>query len=542
MERPGYDINPAIAEWASARGIPVQSPPVSLTEPKNGGTLNILGVYPPGGWDPHRSLTYRLHTPYSFTNERPLRYDYGAQSDPTGPGLRPIAGVVESWEYKDPTTLVLNIRKGVKFHDIAPVNGREMVASDIKFTLERIQNTVGAGQAIKIKDLVSITIIDEYTLELKTRVPVASLLDHLGGVYFEILAPEVQAKFGDFVREESIIGVGPFQLLEYDPGNLLVYERHPNYYDPDRPHVDRVQYINIPSSQTQTQDAAFRTGQLDIMRDISPSRYGNLSETNPDAFYQIWVGGNAPQALAFQVNDRPFNDLRVRQAMSLAIDREGWIDSIYKGWAMFAGSVMPGQGDFWLPPAQHGKAATDYYKYDPVRARALLADAGFPNGFEIDLNTTPAYPPPFGSNFELVAQSLQDIGIKVNIKTKEYGAFITTTYRGKYEGAGYFYPFGDATEPDEFLMTMLHSEGVKNQSQVKDTVLDAMLEAQSQEIDLAKRIEIVHDIQRYMGEQIYMIFAPKPVDIAGIQPWIKNWSSKQGYDWGGPASVAWIVK
>jgi peptide/nickel transport system substrate-binding protein len=235
----------------------------------------------------------------------------------------------------------------------------------------------------------------------------------------------------------------------------------------------------------------------------------------------------------------PFNDVRVRRAISLAIDRQGIIDAVsMRGQPTPA--VAPGLTEWSVPIDQLGAGAR-YYQTDPKEAKRLLAEAGHAKGFKTQLNFTGGYGRDLIDAVQLVQQYLKDVGIEVELKQQEYGAYIATTFVGKYEGMATG-PISIAWEPDSVLYAMYVPDHPRNSSHVNDPKLLAMLQEQRRTKDLEARKKLIFDIQRYIAEQQYYIFTTSGMITGTWQPYVKNYGPNLSFDYGGRTAALWLDK
>jgi ABC-type transport system substrate-binding protein len=165
-----------------------------------------------------------------------------------------------------------------------------------------------------------------------------------------------------------------------------------------------------------------------------------------------------------------------------------------------------------------------YYRYDPAAARQLLADAGYPNGLQVDLISTPGYGQVWVQGVELMVQDLKSIGVEAALKMQEYTSYVSSTFQGKFEGGnvlvyGLETPF---TEPHDFLFAMHHPRGVRNHAGVNDSKLTAMIEQQARTLDRAARKSQVYDIQRYLAEQMYYPPVATSTATVGLAPYVRE--------------------
>ena len=216
-----------------------------------------------------------------------------------------------------------------------------------------------------------------------------------------------------------------------------------------------------------------------------------------------------------RTDQKPFSDVRVRQAMSLAIDRQGIIDATAEG----VGRVQPARcrpalKDWSIPMSQLGEGAK-YYKHDPAEAKRLLAAAGYPQGFQGTMCFTTYGSTVLVDAMQLVLKNLKDVGIDAKLDQKEYGAYIASCFNGNFPSMTYG-PQTPFLDPDNFLYAQYYPGEPKNQSHINDPVVADMLVRQRRTFDVAKRREIIYEIQRYLAKQQYYVQTPSGVVRGGV--------------------------
>src|SRR5262249_34111121 len=212
--------------------------PVQAQTPKRGGVFRIAGFEPPN-FDPHATPHWWCFVALSFTHSRLVRVKAGPG---VTPGTLPVEGdLAESWTQPNDTTHVFKLRKGVRWHNKPPVNGRELTADDVKYTYERFLTIKGNGNKPVLEMVDKIEAVDRYTVKFSLSEPFAWFLDALASTSTWIVAREAVEKFGDLKRPEAVIGTGPWMLERYEPNVRAVFVRHPNYFVPGLPYVDGVE-------------------------------------------------------------------------------------------------------------------------------------------------------------------------------------------------------------------------------------------------------------------------------------------------------------
>jgi len=508
-------------------------------QPKRGGVLRVRGYDPPH-FDHHLTLNFKTNTTLSFAYSTLVRYQVGAAVRPGTFTIEPH--LAERWEQPDDTTYIFYLRQGVKWHNKPPLNGRELVADDVKFTYDRFMTESGNPLRFALESVDHIDVVDRYTVKFILKEPFVWLVNVLANPYSTwIIAPEVVQQFGDLKKPESVIGTGPFILERYEPNVKTVFKRNPDYFLKDQPYVDGVEWLVIEDPSTGL--AMYRAGQIDC----GPAAWWSVRQQDLEAFqksqprlvYQDFLS-NVTSSVVYLRNDMPpFNDVRVRRAISMAIDRQGIIDGVY-----MRGEPTPaiarGATEWSLPIDQLGEGAR-YYQYDPKEARRLLAEAGFPKGFKTAISTTNGYGPDLLDAVQLVQRYLKDVGIEAEMKLQEYGAYMATTFLGKYEGLA-MGPLSITWEPDSVLYGMYAPDQPRNSGHVSDPKLTTMLKEQRRTQDLEARRQLIFDIQRYVATQQYYIYTNSNMITGTWQPYVKNYAPNPTFDYGGRAAALWLER
>jgi len=207
--------------------------------PRRGGTLTIRGWDPPL-FDAMLTTAYRVHVALSFTHSRLVKHRAGPA---VAPGTFAIEGdLAESWSQPSETTYVFKLRRGVRWHPKPPVNGRELTAADVKYTIERFLGLKGNPSAYMLRAVERVETPDAYTVRFVLREPHAWFLEMLASpMSVAIVAHEAVEKFGDLKKAESVVGTGPWMLESHRPNVGLTFVRHPHYFQPGLPYIDRVE-------------------------------------------------------------------------------------------------------------------------------------------------------------------------------------------------------------------------------------------------------------------------------------------------------------
>jgi peptide/nickel transport system substrate-binding protein len=504
--------------------------------PKRGGILRVRGR-DPVHFDPHLTINVRTQSTLSFVYSKLVRHKVGADVQPGTFIVEP--DLAERWEELDDTTYVFHLRKGVKWHNKPPVNGRELVAEDVKFTYDRFMTEKGNADRYILESVDRIEVMDRYTVKFLLKERYVWLINVLANPRsMWIIAPEVVEKYGDLKKVETAIGAGPFTLERYEPNVKTIFKRNPEYFLKDLPWVDGVEWLALDDPSTAL--AMYRTGQIDAGPEanwnVRQQDLDSLKQSHPHLHYLDWLS-LVTQAIYLRTDQPPFNDVRVRRAISHALDRQAIAEAVYvRGEPTSA--IGRGSAEWSLPIDQLGEGAK-YYRYDPKEAKRLLAEAGFPKGFKTQLNSTGGYGPDLPDAVQLAQRYLKDVGIEAEMKLQEYGAYMATTFVGKFEGMA-MGPISIAWEPDSVLYGLYAPDQPRNSGHVNDPKITAMLKEQRRTKDLEARKQLIFDIQRYAAEQQYYVYTNSSMLTGSWQPYVKNFAPNMTFDFGNRAAALWL--
>jgi peptide/nickel transport system substrate-binding protein len=509
--------------------------------PKRGGTLS-LRLWDPPHFDHMLIISYKTNIALSFTHSRLVKQKAGPAIQP---GTFPLEGdLAESWSQPNENTYVFKLRRGVRWHNKPPVNGRELTAEDVKYSIERFLTVKGNANAYMLRSVDRVEAVDKYTVKFTLKEPFAWFLDMLASpMAVAIVAKESIEKFGDMKKAEAVIGTGPWMLDSYRPNVGYTLVRNPSYFLPSLPHIERIE-VSVDEDNA-SRIASFLAGKYDVGWEnpgiINRTDWVQIKDTLKQKRPNLKTAefpANVMNHISMRTDQKPFSDVRVRQAMSHAIDRQGILDATAEGVGVFNPAVPAALKDWTLPIDQLGEGAK-YFKYDPKEAKRLLAAAGYPNGFPGSLCFTTYGSTILVDAMQLIVKYLKDVGIDARIDQKEYGAYIASCFQGKFDSMTYG-PQTPFLDPDNFVFAQYYPGEPKNQSHINDPVLADMLVKQRRTFDLAKRREVLNEIQRYLAKQQYYVQIPSGVYVAVWDGALKNYGPNVGYDYGGRLMAAWL--
>jgi len=508
--------------------------------PKRGGTLS-LRLWDPPHFDLHApgGLSYKLHIALTFTHSRLVKPKAGPNVQP---GTFPIEGdLAESWTQPNDTTYIFKLRRGVRWQNKPPVNGRELTADDVVYSVNRFLTTKGNANAFMLASVDKVEATDKYTVKFTLKEPFAWFLDAMANpMAVAIVAKECVDKFGDLRKWESVVGTGPWMLDSYRPNQGMTLVRNPNYFVQGLPYIDKIEVAVDEDNASRI--SSFLAGKYDIGMEnpgsIQRVDWVQIKDKVKRPVRTAEFPANVMSHISMRTDQKPFNDVRVRQAMSLALDRQNIIDATYEGSGALNPPVPTALREWSIPIDQLGDGAR-WYKYDPAEAKKLLAAAGYPNGFPMSLCFTTYGSTVLVDQSQIVLKNLKDVGITATLDQKEYGAYISTCFYGQFP-SGAFGPQTPFLEPDTFLYGQYYKGQPRNQSHIDDPQVADMLVRQRRTFDVAKRREVIFDIQKYLARQQYYVQLPSAVYVAVWDAALKNYGPNVGYDYGGRLLAAWL--
>lgn len=515
------------ATSAPAAAAPTTAAQVAGPPPKDGGSFrfNIWTDNPPS-MDPYLNVSFRVQEFAAFFYSRLLMSKKG----PGIPGQAYImeGDLAESWKpSEDGKTWTFTLRPDAKWQNLAPMNGRPVTAQDVAWSFDHFMQV--SPQKSTFNQVASVSAPDARTVQFVLKDVYAPFEAQIGSPIFWILPKEVVDEDGDVSRR--VIGSGPFIFDKFDSGIALSGKKNPNYYRKGEPHIDDFVSLIIPD--TATEMAGLRAHELDFLQ-VPDQELPGLRQSNPEMqYYELEF--NLIPFVYWKLDKPPFNDPRVRQAVSMSINRDNIINVLYNGRGNWDNFLPWALSEWWLDPRGADQGPTGrYFKYDPQAARQMLAAAGYPDGLQVTMLSTPGYGDVFVQEVELVQQDLKSGGIEASIQMQEYANYIATTFAGKFDSGntlvfGLETPF---TEPHDYLFNMYHPSGTRNHANIDDSKLTALIEQQMRTLDRAQRKQQIYDIQRYLADQMYYVPGPVNYRTAGFPPYVHDLFPRSDYGFG----------
>jgi peptide/nickel transport system substrate-binding protein len=470
-----------------------------------------------------------------------------------------IAGcLAKSWEMTDPLTLTVHIREGIYYEDKPPANGREFTAEDVQYHYDRVLGT-GSGFtepnpsfATQYAFVKKVTATEKYTVVFEFTQPSALNFNNIATLPGRKIECRECVELGEGLISDwtTVVGTGPWTLTDVVAGYHFTYSKNPDYwgYDerhPDNqlPYADSIEVLCITDQATAI--AGLRTGQIDVMSFDDWKQAQNLAGTNPELQQaKIPTGG---KALQFRYDLAPFNDIRVRKALQMAMNLEEIAETYYGGTvdATPCGSISQSQVGYCYPYADWPQELKDEYSYNPERARELLAEAAADGVF------TPNSLGGFDSNcvvpsnadldlLQIFQSYLLDIGINMEIREMDYTTFLSTVREGKHNGFSMttFSMSGEVVAPNTTIVTF-EPGSPRNYSRIDEPGFNQLREEFRAAADMSQIPEIMRQVDKLTVElhvmvqtfsgSYYTIYQPYlmgytgQATLEGAATWYEGW-------------------
>ena len=428
-----------------------------------------------------------------------------------------VAGLAEKWEAIDDTTYEFKLRKNVTFHD-----GEKFTADVVKANLDRIRDPeVGSPRFFLYEMVTDVEVVDENTVRIKTEYPFAPLLAHLSHNGGGMISPKsIEADYAAIAGEtkagsviaQNPVGTGYFKFESWTPGDEIKLSKNEDYWG-DKAHVDTVTFKVIPESATRNAD--LERGFVHIADPIQPIE---VAEINGKDFAKVNQKASSSLAyVGFNTEKAPFDNVKVRQAISMMIKKDEIIDGVYDGFGVAAkGPLAPGIFGY-----NEDAKPKDY---NLEEAKKLMKEAGFEDGFKTTIWTNDN--PQRRDIAILLKDSLKDINVDVEIEEVEWGAYLEKTANGEHDMfiLGWSNPTGDA---DYGMYALFHSSqkgDPGNRSFYDNPDVDKLLEQGRREADPDERLKIYNKVQEHLIEDAPMVYVIHTEYLTGISNDIRGFS------------------
>ncbi|GEM_PF-514856 len=505
----------------SQAAAPAQAPSGSqgaADQPVTGGRLSRWVTADPTGWDPSIQNVSSVSDRWLINSYERL---LGFKMDPSlkFSDMQLQGELAESWTVSpDAKTFTFNLRKGVKWQNLPPVNGREFTSADVKFSYEYATRS-GEFKDKKLKPaafdwwfegMEGIETPDKYTVVVKFSKPFVPFITYTGVDKNVIYAREIFDKEGDFLN--TLVGTGPFifDTAASQKGTRWVMKKNPDYRIAGRPYLDEVWGLVLPDASTAL--AAFKTKQIDLLGGsgdnsgaaLTSVEIQTIKRDNPEAVVVSQQNINTDNIYMFLYGP-PFDNVKVRQAVAYAINRDEFIKTFGNGEGEW--SLAGGLPDTFTDAERH-----QILKHDPEKAKQLLAEAGHASGLKIEFLGSVAYGEVYKTKAQLLQSQLKKVGIDMSIQMMDHADYLKRTRTGgkfdiTFRGKALF------VDIDSYAYAVFHPKGsTEGGGGPNDPFMTPLLEQQRQETDTAKRKEMMRSVIKYANEQAYrlgLIYVPE---------------------------------
>jgi len=473
--------------------------PTTAKQPKPGGSFSFQMPAIPPSLDPYTQTSFQNAYVNGLSYSKLLRFKAGT------PDVAPADNAMEPDlakampEQKDNLTYVFTLKDNIKYHNVAPVNGRALTTEDIRYAFDRYINYEKSVHKSNLGFIDKIEVIDPKTIRFTTKAPYADLNFYLGGNLGVWISPKDLAETAD--ANTRMVGTGPFVHTDLQTGVSMSFKKHPDYFDKPYPYFDDVKAFGVTDLSKRVAD--FSAKSVDLSWLFLPEPRDQVKKNRPEAKFEQTqgIGGY----IYMRTDKPPFNDKRVRQAISMGIDRQAISNAITKGEGVddqlyFVGYPFARQVKD-LPQAK-------YWQYNVAEAKKLLDAAGVS---KIDAQWSHADVTAYGQEYldvaTLVQNQLKGLNINLTDNTQPYAQYISTTYQGNYDGVGHS-PRAIAYWLDYITerFTMKPKRGRINLSYVNDPQLEDLMDKQRAQFNMTERLQTVKQIEELVAEQQYEIY------------------------------------
>ena len=512
--------------------------PEPATEPKPGGVMRVAATWDVGPMDPTLSAAGGTMTVPNMTYNRLIGIVRGPMADPFNMELEPE--LADSWERTpDGLTYSFKIHPGIKYQNLAPLDGREFTAEDAAFALNRYA-TEGVHQQY-FSNVESMEAIDASTFVITMKRATADFINPLGSDKLTIFPREL---VDDGSIETKLVGTGPMIMTSAAQGDKVVFEKNPDYWRTDVL-LDGFEFLIRPDHSARL--AAFRAGQIEYGYSVvaSLSDVQALEGTNPGIQVNMVPLTYVTFTLSLDLSDPTFQDVRVRRAISMAIDRTSITEIVSEGIGRSL-HIAPWTYVMDEEPTIESGNLGNWMRYDPIEAKSLLDAAGVTS---LTLNNQYyAYSSTNDRHAEILVPMLKEVGINLTGGKVDYTQFNSQWVGGTLPGvttSGWGTVGFDA---DNWFYGQVHSQSPGNRWRLSDPEIDEWAEQQQVELDPAARSEIQRKIWDKDLDMMYRPPLPGSLTFEVYQPWMRGvrWgpaspnSNSSYYNWGSQVEYAWL--
>jgi peptide/nickel transport system substrate-binding protein len=480
---------------------PAASATTAVKQPVPGGSFSFQISSAPPSLDPYTQTSFVTAYNHGLVYSKLFRFKAGTPEVEPADNSMEVDLASAMPEQPSPLEFIVKLKPGLKFQNVAPVNGRAITSADIVYAFDRYRTLDKSVHKTGMAFIDKVEAPDASTVKITTKAPYADFVNYLGGNLGAWISPKEMAESPDAATK--MVGSGPFILEEFKSGVSLAYKKNPDYYDKPYPYFDNVTAFIVTDQAKRVAD--FSSKQVDLTWLFLPTERDQLKKERADAQSEETqgIGGY----IYLRTDKPPFNDKRVRQAISMGLNRQAIRQAISKGEGVDEQLYHVG-----FPFARQVKdlPQAKYWAHNVAEAKKLMA-AAIGEGKTIETTWDHAdaviYTQAYVDTATLAQSQLKEIGINIKDQSAPYAQYISTTYQGQYEGMGHSpraVPYWLDFVTERF--TMKPARGRINLSYVNDTNLEALLDKQRAQFKLEERLQTVKQIEELVAEEQYEIF------------------------------------
>jgi peptide/nickel transport system substrate-binding protein len=407
------------------------------------------------------------------------------------------------WKRMDDLTMQFRLRQNVKFH-----NGEDFDAEAVKFSIQRMLNPATKAPLLSTYGLIDrIDVVDKYTLNVVTKSPDPILLRRMSGFHTIIVPPKYFSTASPEELATKPVGTGPYKFVSWAKDADLVMEANPNHWD-GPPKIKKVVVRGIPEAGTRV--SALLAGDADIIPAVPPDDIGRINSSGKAR--AVSIPGNRVVLYFMDVSTKPFDNKLVRQAVNYGGDIDGIIKTVLGGRGYRRATIL----NPWYPGYNPD---IEPFPYDPEKAKTLLKKAGYPNGFDTNMNLIQGRVPKDKEVGEAIAGKLANVGIRCNIKWRDWGTHFGLASAGKLDGIS-FTSWGNwMHDADNSLFGQFHSStqyAKKMMNGYRNPELDSLLEQARTTLDQTSRNKLYTEAEKILMDDCPALFGYAIEDIYGI--------------------------
>ena len=437
---------------------------------------------------------------------------YGTDSEPAGLDPHTISAAASITIFRHIYDSLIELDEDMNFVPRLAESWEQ--PDDVKYSFERVLNPETAAIGKSYYDCIkTIEVLNDYEVKFVLKEPFAPFMSNLTSLYGAIVPKEVVEEYGDLMNEAC--GTGPFKLKEWIPDNRIVLEKNEDYFREGKPTLDGIEFYVMTDQASRL--AALRTGNIHMAK--LPASSIPLVKDNPDIQVMDYQS-NDYSYLGFNLDLEKFQDKRVRQAISYAINRQDIIDTVYDGEAQITGFVPPAMGKWAID-----YASEDLYQQNIEKAKKLLADAGYPDGFETTIGV--GLYDDIRDTGEVLQKQLEAIGIKAEIQNLESGQYIDAWSNRTHEmlagrnGAG--------TDPNRAVGFFFSTNGSANVWGYSNPEVDKLVELGKATVDEKEREKVYKEAQQLVLDDCPNLFLVSPMEYFFVRKEVSNFEPSTFY-------------